>query len=101
MPRGGYREGSGGKPKWIHGKTKTIRVPEVLADRIIELAHRIDQGYPVGDYTKAKYIDFSGITIKSFKGKAIVFLEDLIKAGFKIKPINLADIVRGQMDLDE
>lgn len=100
MPRGGYREGAGGKPKWIHGKTKTIRVPEVLADKILELAHQIDEGCPVGDYTKAKYIDFTGVSVKNVRGKAAVFLEDLLKAGFKIRPIKLVDMVRRRMDLD-
>lgn len=99
MPRGGYREGAGGKPKWIHGKTKTIRVPEALADKILELAHRIDEGYPVGDYTKAKYIDLTGVVVKNVRGEAAVFIEDLLKAGFKVKPIKLVDMVRRKIDL--
>ncbi|MGK7898276.1 MAG: hypothetical protein AB4372_32845, partial [Xenococcus sp. (in: cyanobacteria)] len=49
MGRGGYREGAGGKPKWIHGKTKTIRVPEVLADKILELSHMLDEGKIIDD----------------------------------------------------
>jgi hypothetical protein len=100
MPRGGYREGSGGKPKWIHGKTKTIRVPEALADRLLELARRMDEGYPVGDYTKAKYVDLSGVSVKNVRGKAAVFIEDLLKADFKVRPIKLVDMVRRQIDLD-
>lgn len=99
MPRGGYREGAGGKSTWIHGKTKTIRVPEVLADRILELARRMDEGYPVGDYTKAKYIDFTGVSVKNVRGQAAVFIEDLLKAGFKVRPIKLVDMVRRQIDL--
>ena len=38
MPRGGRREGAGGRFKWNHGKTKTIRVPIELADEILEYA---------------------------------------------------------------
>lgn len=32
------------QPKWQSGATQTIRVPIVLADRILDLAHRLDQG---------------------------------------------------------
>ncbi len=32
------------KSKWKNGKTKLIRVPEVLADKILVLAHQLDDG---------------------------------------------------------
>ena len=32
------------KSKWKNGKTKLIRVPEVLADKILVLAHKLDKG---------------------------------------------------------
>jgi hypothetical protein len=32
------------QPKWKHGATKTIRVPVILADRILELAKALDSG---------------------------------------------------------
>jgi O-acetyl-ADP-ribose deacetylase (regulator of RNase III) len=44
MTRGGCRSGSGAKPKWRHTKTKTIRVPVAIADRVLEIAKMIDQG---------------------------------------------------------
>jgi hypothetical protein len=44
MPRGGARAGAGAKGSWQSGKTKTIRVPEALADDILELARRLDEG---------------------------------------------------------
>lgn len=100
MGRGGYRKGSGGKPKWIHGKTKTIRVPEVLADRIIEIAHMLDEGKVIDDVTRSKYLDLSGIPIRNFNGKIIVFVDDLLKQGFKIRPIKLVDRIRRQMDIN-
>lgn len=43
MPRGGARPNSGPQPHWKHGKTKTIRVPIVLADRLLELARELDE----------------------------------------------------------
>lgn len=32
------------KPKWHHGETRTIRVPVVLAEEVLELAHQLDRG---------------------------------------------------------
>lgn len=98
MPRGGYREGAGGKSKWIHGKTTVIRVPEVLAEEVLRVARLLDQGRTVDDVTRSKYLDFSGISIRNVSNRSAVFLEDLLKAGFKIRPIEVVDMVRRQMD---
>jgi len=43
MPRGGARPNSGPSPIWKHGKTKTIRVPIALADRLLEVARNMDE----------------------------------------------------------
>ena len=42
MPRGGAREGAGRESAWNNGKTKTIRVPEALADRVLKYARQLD-----------------------------------------------------------
>ncbi|GAB4206626.1 MAG: hypothetical protein Fur006_63860 [Coleofasciculaceae cyanobacterium] len=47
MPRGGARENSGRKPKWNLGETKAIRVPLAIADLLLEIAKRIDEGESV------------------------------------------------------
>ena len=51
MPRGGIRprriDGSTDhllKPKWKSGQTRTIRVPVVLAEQLLKVAHRLDSG---------------------------------------------------------
>lgn len=51
MPRGGIRprriDGSTDhllKPKWKLGRTRTIRVPKVLAEQLLEIAHKLDSG---------------------------------------------------------
>ena len=98
MPRGGARPGSGSKPKWIHGKTKTIRVPESLADRILELAKMLDEGRRVDDVTKSKYVDLSGVRLVQLRNKPAVLLEDLLRVGFKVRPLALVDSLRKQMD---
>ena len=51
MPRGGIRprriDGSTDhllKPKWKSGQTRTIRVPKVLAQQLLDIAHHLDDG---------------------------------------------------------
>lgn len=44
MPRGGARENSGRKPKWNLGETKAIRVPVAIAEMLLEIAKRLDEG---------------------------------------------------------
>lgn len=45
MPRGGHRENAGRKSEWISSsQTRPIRVPEWMADEILELARKLDSG---------------------------------------------------------
>lgn len=98
MPRGGHREGAGAKPAWIHGKTVVVRVPESLVEEVLRLSRLLDEGKVVDDVTKAKYLDLSGISIRSLNDKPAVFLEDLLNAGFKLRPFALVDKIRKQLD---
>lgn len=98
MPRGGYREGAGAKAKWIHGKTTVVRVPESLVDEVLRVAHLLDEGKTVDDIKKSKYIDLSGISIRLVEGRPAIFLEDLLRSNFKIRPVELVDRVRKQID---
>ena len=41
---GGYREGSGQKPKWNSGETKPIRLPVKLHQQINDVARLLDSG---------------------------------------------------------
>lgn len=42
MPRGGHREGAGGKPTWKQGKTTNIRIPVALKNKILKIARQLD-----------------------------------------------------------
>ena len=108
MPRGGKRIGAGSKPKWNSGKTKVVRVPESIADQVIEYAHGLDtnqalltlaESKVVGydGVTESKTIDLSGMSIASVSGKACVFLQDLALAGYEIKPKKLADKIVSEL----
>lgn len=89
MPRGGKREGAGGKPTWKNGKTKTIRVPVVLAEEVLKIARELDEKGVIEDDTESKMIDLSGITIPEIRGKRFVFLQDLVRLGHQFKPESL------------
>lgn len=101
MPRGGKREGSGGKPTWKHGKTKTIRVPDALATKVLEIARIIDEGnsgsedFMLADVeTDSKVIDLAGVAILHSKDGPVVRLSDLIRVGYSVKPERLVRNLR-------
>lgn len=77
MPKGGIRpralDGSLNhllKPKWKSGKTQTIRVPVAIADQLVEVAHKLDEGELI-DLTQDKETDEQRL-------KAIALLEQAI-----------------------
>jgi hypothetical protein len=41
--RGGARPGAGGRCRWKHGRTKLVRLPVALLDKILEVARYMDQ----------------------------------------------------------
>lgn len=108
MTRGGARLNAGAKAKWKHGKTKTIRVPEVLVPQILEYSKKLDDegiienvsqsesatNIIVTEKPEAIYtINLSNFSIHRFEGKSFIFIEDLIKAGYEIRPFKLASVV--------
>lgn len=101
MPRGGKREGAGGKSTWKNGKTKTIRVPIALADEILKFAKELDDNGFIEADTESKMINLSGITVSQIRGKSFVFLQDLVGRGYEIKPQRLAEKVISEIYKDE
>lgn len=113
MTRGGFRKGAGGVSTWKSGKTKTIRVPEALADEILVIARAMDSGEKfisqskeksisrskaVSDVvTESKTLDLTGISIRQNNGIISVHLEDLVKAGYTLKPQKLAVMVEARI----
>jgi len=66
MPKGGYREGAGAKPKWSKGKTVVLRVPEALAEKVLDVTKFLDEGKEinlVSDIQKGQLIKLA------FEGK--------------------------------
>ena len=108
MTKGGVRSNSGAKGKWKHGKTKLIRVPEELADKILEYAHKLDEKANIENVTESKInhnlvsdsvtnsktLNLSGISIRVCNGKSAVLLEDLVKIGYTLYPERLGQIFR-------
>ena len=107
MGRGGVRSNAGAKSKWKHGKTKSIRVPEELIDQILEYAHKLDENAKIeseaesktdsslglDSVTESKVLDLSGISVATLKERTFVFLDNLLKSGYVIKPDALNDRV--------
>jgi hypothetical protein len=91
MSRGGKRPGAGNKPKWKHGKTKVIRVPEVLAGEILEIAKEIDENGFFESETYSKVLDLSSLPVFTSHRGLSVSLVALLMAGYEIKPASLAD----------
>lgn len=112
MARGGARLNAGAKAKWKHGKTKTIRVPEVLVPQILEYSKKLDNEAIIENVPQSKTVpgipgtglpvvnntlNLSNISIHRFENRSLVFIEDLIKAGYEIQPSKLAAIVLDEM----
>lgn len=96
--RGGKREGAGRKSKWAHGKTTTIRVPESLASEVLRLARQLDSGIQIDSVTNSKTIDLTGIPIRHLDEQPVVAVKDLLRKGFKIRPLKLVDALRKELD---
>jgi hypothetical protein len=102
MTRGGKREGAGGKSRWAKGKTKVIRVPEALADIVLQFAEFLDATPEIStvtwsisdDVTKSKSVDLSKIAVRSFNGNPCIYLSDLLRVGYQIYPERLANSVK-------
>lgn len=90
MARGGVRLNAGAKAKWKHGKTKTIRVPEVLVPQILEYSKKLDDQEVLVFSETSKVLNLSGISVYALSGKKFVYVSDLIKLGYDIKPHRLA-----------
>ena len=55
MGRGGSRKGAGRKSGWnSDSRTRTIRVPEAISERLLEIAHWIDDGNVIDFVSKSK-----------------------------------------------
>ena len=63
MSKGGRRKNAGRKNSWQSGcksyETTTIRVPRVLRDELLELAHRLDAGEELNFVTNSEEGIFS------------------------------------------
>ena len=46
---GGYRPGSGQKPKWKSGETKPLRIPVKLHEQVIAFTQLLDSGKKAGE----------------------------------------------------
>lgn len=106
MSKGGSRNNAGAKSTWLHGKTKTIRVPIDLADRLMEIARELDEGKAIEtektpsnkpDTESEKVINLAGVRLRQHEGVLVIRLEDLAKAGYKILPQQISEMVKARL----
>jgi predicted phage tail protein len=62
MPRGGYREKAGRKSGWNHSETTVIRVPQALAQELLEIAKTLDRGESLDSITESKSQETDSVT---------------------------------------
>jgi len=85
------------KPKWLSGKTQTIRVPIAIAKNVLEIAHKIDkqQFSDTSDIkvnnTNNNKSDFINLAHKIIKQKksAKISLEKFLQEIYQDKNIRL------------
>lgn len=95
--RGGKRDGSGRPPTWWAGKCKAVKIPEAIADQVLEVAREIDKREFSNEYTEnitpleqvmeiRKIIDLSenGVTGYSSKKELIKELKKVLKYTSKL-----------------
>ena len=97
MPRGGKRPGAGGKPTWKHGRTKPVRVPIVLSERVLEIARILDEE---GALSNQRVIDLSGVSIRQSRLGPTVLLADLLRVGYEIRPEMLVRRLKASLSND-
>jgi hypothetical protein len=82
MSRGGFRKGSGRKSTWASGctfeQTKLIRVPIAIADRLLEIAHTLDNSNILDLETKSKNETVTKSELIT-KAKQIILDESLVR----------------------
>lgn len=88
--RGGNRINAGRPSNWLNGPTQTIRVPEIFASLLLEIAHKLDSGLEdtiiinkqtltLHQISKQQRLSAYSIPIYRRNAKSVVSLEDLIR----------------------
>lgn len=87
--RGGNRIGGGRPSEWQNTPTCTIRVPKILAEKLLEIAKEIDKGLgetliiqpedlKVVTHGKRDQLSLSSLRIYSHSKQKVVRVQDLI-----------------------
>jgi hypothetical protein len=86
MARGGYREKAGRKTSWASGckfeDTKIIRVPISIANKLLDIAHKLDERGSLDLDTKSKE------QIERLKSENILLRTKMVELESKIRDID-------------
>ena len=90
MPRGGRRQGAGRKTAWESGctfaETTVIRIPKVLKNKILEVAHKLDAGEEFELVTNSKQLELSLEIENKEESKLAKLAKDLLYQESLIRP---------------
>jgi len=73
---GGARPGAGGGCRWKHGRTKLVRLPVALVDKILEVARYMDQNegrLPLPDSVVIFPADYPAQSLSSDQARKEIF----------------------------
>ena len=80
MTRGGYRKGAGRKSAWKNKATTVIRVPEIFAEQLLDIAHKLDSGATLEFITKSKSKPIDRITKSKKKNDSVTKSIDQVES---------------------
>jgi hypothetical protein len=68
MARGGYREKAGRKSEWVSSsQTRPIRVPDWMADQVLEFARKLDNGEAIDNVQNQSSHGHEGKAVESIE----------------------------------
>ena len=73
--RGGRRENAGRKPIWRNKDTCTIRVPKVIANQVMKLAHKLDCEVNIDNDTKSNTLGNYDLVMDSKSASIEIFTQ--------------------------
>jgi hypothetical protein len=87
--RGGARTGGGRPSPWQHQPTSTIRVPEIFAETLLEIARELDKGLDdtliidrkslsVNRQIKKEQLSLSSLRVYKHSGHKVLRLQELL-----------------------
>ena len=93
---GGYRPGSGQKPKWKSGETKPLRIPVTLHEQVLAFTKLLDSGEQPDELLSCDLPEHLGNVTESKPEKTIKGNLDIVTESYSRERSSNSDRVTGQ-----